>query len=252
MLCSKMDAANEPTIKDLPRPGFCTSCSELSHHISYVPKDTHSTRKARAHTALDDTCVYNFDQVVAYALPSQPATIAIWRLQPQQRPRIKEEKGTTLMITEVDLQNALTIWGNGKVSISKAFEEDGIEKAREIASANLDSYYGYNLGPVLFKPTMASGAQTFRPTKDGALAYFCGHSEDYPLDNGFAIMGWRSMESVTSASFIQGDIAMWMGWVKLTNKDGSVTTVDKSFGYKKDPNGDLRIVLHHSSLPYQP
>lgn len=45
---------------------------------------------------------------------------------------------------------------------------------------------------------------------------------------------------------------MWMGWVKLTNKDGSVTTVDKSFGYKKDETGTLRIVLHHSSLPYQP
>ncbi|MYL10258.1 MAG: phosphoribosyl-AMP cyclohydrolase, partial [Acidimicrobiia bacterium] len=25
-----------------------------------------------------------------------------------------------------------------------------------------------------------------------------------------------------------------------------------SFGYKKDASGVLRIVLHHSSLPYQP
>jgi hypothetical protein len=65
-------------------------------------------------------------------------------------------------------------------------------------------------------------------------------------------MGWRAMESIPSARFIQGDVAMWMGWVKLTNKDGSVTTVDKSFGYKKDATGTLRIVLHHSSLPYQP
>jgi hypothetical protein len=157
-----------------------------------------------------------------------------------------------MQITQDDIKKALTIWGNGKITISKAFEEGGIEAARAVASDNIDSYYGYNLGPVLFKPTMASGEQTFRPTKAGAMAYFCGHSKDYPLDNGFAILGWRTFESITSATFIQGDIAMWMGWIKLTNKDGSVTTVDKSFGYKKDEAGNLRIVLHHSSLPYQP
>lgn len=157
-----------------------------------------------------------------------------------------------MRITQEEIEQALMTWGNGKIAISKAFEEGGIEPARMVASANLDSYYGYNLGPVLFKPTMSSGEQTFRPTKAGALAYFCGHSKEYPLDNGFAIMGWRATENITSTTFIQGDIAMWMGRIKLTNKDGSVTTVDKSFGYKKDETGTLRIVLHHSSLPYLP
>lgn len=157
-----------------------------------------------------------------------------------------------MTIAEEEIAQALVTWGNGKIAISKAFEEGGIKAARQVASANLDTYYGYNFGPVLFKPTMASGAQTFRPTKAGALAYFCGHSDEYPLDNGFAIMGWRASESITSASFIQGDIAMWMGWIRLTDKDGSVITVDKSFGYRKDATGRLRIVLHHSSMPYQP
>ncbi len=60
------------------------------------------------------------------------------------------------------------------------------------------------------------------------------------------------MDSVTSTEFIEGDIAMWMGWIILTDKDGNDTRVDKSFGYKRDANGVLRIVLHHSSLPYQP
>lgn len=156
------------------------------------------------------------------------------------------------MITSEDLATARTAWGNGKIAISKAFEEGGIDAARKVASAHLDAVYGYNLGPVLFKPTMASGAQTFRPTKAGAMGYFCGHSEEFPLDAGFAIQGWRSMESVTSAEFINGDVAMWMGSVSLTNKDGITTTVDKSFCYKKDTDGVLRIVLHHSSLPYKP
>lgn len=157
-----------------------------------------------------------------------------------------------MKITQDEIAQALVTWGNGKIAISRAFEKSGIDAARAVASANLDTYYGYNLGPVLFKPTMASGAQTFRTTKAGALAYFCGHCEDYPLDNGFAIMGWRACESTTAATCIEGDIAMWMGWIRLTDKDGSVTTVDKSFGYKKDADGTLRIVLHHSSLPYQP
>ncbi|WP_424934377.1 phosphoribosyl-AMP cyclohydrolase [Amaricoccus macauensis] len=156
------------------------------------------------------------------------------------------------MITREDISAALAIWGEQKIAISKAFEDGGVDAARQAASAHLDRNYGYNLGPVLFKPTMASGEQTFRPTKDGALAYFVGHSDEYPLDAGFAIRGWRAMESVTSAEFIEGDIAMWMGWVSLTDKDGNITKVDKSFGYKKDESGILRIVLHHSSLPFKP
>ena len=31
----------------------------------------------------------------------------------------------------------------------------------------------------------------------------------------------------------------------------NVTKVDKSWGYKKTKNGSLKIVLHHSSLPYE-
>lgn len=155
-------------------------------------------------------------------------------------------------ITEDDLLAARITWGNEKIAISKAFAEGGIDAARAAALAHLDQNYGYAMGPVLFKPTMASGEQTFRPTKAGALAYFCGHSDEYPLDAGFAIRGWQSMDSVTSASFIDGDVAMWMGWVSLTDAEGQVTTVDKSFGYKRDTDGRLRIVLHHSSLPYQP
>ncbi|WP_170335672.1 phosphoribosyl-AMP cyclohydrolase [Ruegeria arenilitoris] len=155
-------------------------------------------------------------------------------------------------ITTDELVAARNAWGEGLIAISKAFEEGGIDAARPVAEGVLDAAYGYNLGSVLFKPTLASGDQTFRPTKHGALAYFVGHDDEYPLDGGFGIKGWREMESVTSASFVEGDVGMWMGKVILTDKNGDVTQVDKSFGYKKDSDGVLRIVLHHSSLPYQP
>ena len=158
----------------------------------------------------------------------------------------------TNAITEQELTEARQIWGDALVAISKAFDTDGIESAREVANGAIDAAYGYNLGPVLFKPTMASGEQTFRPTREGALAYFVGHDSSYPLDGGFGIKGWRTVVSETAATFIDGDVAMWMGWVTFTDKDGNVTKVDKSWGYKKDQEGTLRIILHHSSLPYTP
>ncbi len=155
-------------------------------------------------------------------------------------------------ISTDELAAARAAWGDGLIAISKAYEDGGIDAARSVAEGVLDAAYGYNLGPVLFKPTMASGDQTFRPTRHGALAYFVGHDAEFPLDGGFGIKGWREMASETSASFVEGDVAMWMGKVILTDSQGSITQVDKSFGYKKDADGVLRIVLHHSSLPYQP
>ena len=158
----------------------------------------------------------------------------------------------TRAIIEQELTDARQIWGEALIAISKAFEQEGVNAARVAANKALDAAYGFELGPVLFKPTLAGGEQTFRTTRAGALAYFVGHSDEYPGDGGFGIKGWRSAVSETAASFIQGDVAMWMGWVTLTDKNGNVTKVDKSWGYKKDKAGTLRIVLHHSSLPFQP
>ena len=104
----------------------------------------------------------------------------------------------------------------------------------------------------MFKPTLSGGAQTFRTDKEGTLSYFVGHNDDYPNDGGFGIKYWRKVDFETSAIFTDGDVAMWMGWVTFTDKDGNIVKVDKSFGYKKDPSGNLKIVLHHSSLPFQP
>ena len=121
------------------------------------------------------------------------------------------EKMTT-EITEQELADARQTWGNALIAISKAFEDKGVDAARMAANGALDAVYGYELGQVLFKPTLASGEQTFRITREGALAYFVGHSAEYPGDSGFGIKGWRSVVSETAASFVQGDVAMWMGW----------------------------------------
>ena len=71
------------------------------------------------------------------------------------------------------------------------------------------------------------------------------------MDSGFGIKSWREVKSETSSTFVEENIAMWMGWVTLIDKKGDQVKVDKSWGYKKTKNGSLKIVLHHSSLPYE-
>ena len=155
-----------------------------------------------------------------------------------------------MTINEEQLLQARVAWGNGMITISKAYKESGITRAKIIANRFLDNFYGFDLGPVLFKPTLSGGSQTFRPTKEGALSYFVGHDPKYPSDNGFGIQFWHEVKSETCATFCDGDVAMWMGWVTLIGRDGHTVTVDKSWGYKKLKNGALKIILHHSSLPY--
>ena len=155
-----------------------------------------------------------------------------------------------MTITEADLANARTAWGNGLVAISKAYDDQGLDAVRAIAGDILDSLYGFEFGPILFKPTLSGGAQTFRTDKDGTLSYFIGHSDAFPADGGFGLKSWRNVQSQTASFFTDGDVAMWMGWVTFTDKDGNVVKVDKSFGYRRAADGSLKLMLHHSSLPY--
>lgn len=153
-------------------------------------------------------------------------------------------------ITQAEVETAQAAWGEALVQISTDFKDGGIEKARATAEAVIDAAYGYEMGPVLFKPTLAGAPQTFRTTREGALSYFVGHDETFPNDEGFALKAWTAFEIENAAIFISGTTAMTIGNVHITGADGSVTTVDKTWGFQLDEAGDLRIVLHHSSLPY--
>lgn len=159
---------------------------------------------------------------------------------------------TNTNITEAEDKQAQEGWGKALVQISKDYSAGGIAKARQTANMVLDTAYGYNSGVVLFKPTLTFGEQTFRTSKDGALAYFVGGDKNFPADTGFALKGWEKYEIKNAGIYINGDLAITQGHVILTDKDGIVTTVDMTWGFKKDEQGKLRIVLHHSSLPYTP
>jgi hypothetical protein len=153
-------------------------------------------------------------------------------------------------ITEAEVLAAQRAWCQALVDISSTGEKQGQAAAKALAERVIDSAYGYQMGAVLFKPTLTVAPQTFRTTRAGALAYFVGGDSNFPKDTGFALKGWTKCESRNAAVFITGDSATSMGNVMITGKDGKVTTVDKTWGYVKDDAGRLRIVLHHSSLPF--
>jgi hypothetical protein len=155
-------------------------------------------------------------------------------------------------ISEAEVRAAQDAWGAALVQISSDYRSGGHARAAATAAQVIDAAYGYGFGAVLFKPTLASGAQTFRVTRDGALSYFVGGDPAFPDDAGFALKNWTSYEIRNAGIFISGELALTMGNVVFTDQDGAVTMVDKTWGFKKDDAGALRIVLHHSSLPYSP
>jgi hypothetical protein len=153
-------------------------------------------------------------------------------------------------ISEDEVLAAQKAWGEALVAISTTYDTKGIAAAKALAEKVIDGAYGYQFGSVLFKPTLTVAPQTFRTTRAGALAYFVGGDPNFPQDTGFALKGWRKVEVKNAGVFISDGTATTMGNVMITNKEGKVTTVDKTWQFVKDDNGKLRIVLHHSSLPY--
>ncbi|MFN7381665.1 MAG: hypothetical protein ACK5RY_05980 [Dolichospermum sp.] len=157
-----------------------------------------------------------------------------------------------ISITESEVLAAQKAWGNALVNISTTYDQEGIVAARTLAEKVIDELYAYQWGLVLFKPTLTTGDQTFRTTHKGALSYFVGGDSSFPQDTGFALKGWRKVEIRNAGIFIDGNTATTMGNVDITDKKGKVTTVDTTWQCIRGGDGKLRIILHHSSLPYSP
>ncbi len=153
-------------------------------------------------------------------------------------------------VTEAEVLGAQKAWCGALVEISRVGDTQGQPAAKALAEKVIDAAYGYQMGAVLFKPTLTVAPQTFRTTRAGALAYLVGGDKAFPKDTGFALKGWTKCDIANSAIFIAGDSATTMGNVSITGKDTKVTTVDKTWKFVKDDAGKLRIVVHHSSLPF--
>jgi hypothetical protein len=154
------------------------------------------------------------------------------------------------LITVTEVVRAQDEWANGLISIGKVYSAKG--DYHKTTENLIDKLYAYNYeyGVVLFKPTKVQ-SHTFRRTHDSALSYFIGDNPNIPEDKGFALAPWTHIKFHNDEMYIHGDIAVAMGEYTFTNAKGEIAKVEYTFGYVKDNEGNLKIILHHSSLPYQ-
>ena len=138
-------------------------------------------------------------------------------------------------------------WGEGIVRIASAHMngEDFVQVARD----HVETLYAYGLSPVLFKPTLAA-EQQFRSSFEEALSYFVAANQACPEDKGFAIKGWTAVRFENVDILTEGKTGMAMGNYFFTTPDGDEVKVEYSFGYILDKEGEVRINLHHSSMPF--
>ncbi len=165
------------------------------------------------------------------------------------------EEGAQDVITYDEVNAAQQAWCDALIKIGKLKEDGGDYKA--FAEQVLSEAYNYDNGKVFFKPTLAYGEQTFRNDKKGALAYFIGGDPAYPNDKGFALAPWVKARYDNAGEKnegiqIYGSVAITMGNVWVTGKDGKEVMVEKTWVLRKGKDGKLKIIVHKSSLPFTP
>ena len=158
-------------------------------------------------------------------------------------------------VTEEEVQAAQKAWAAAIKGISKTYLDGGDYVAAAGKAAG--ELYGYGHSNVLFKPTKAKDVQ-FRPKASQAMSYFVGAKavgDGISEDGGFAINGGKGWSDVVFDNHqidLNGNVAIAMGNYYFTSAvDGSKTKVEYTFGYKKNEDGNVRIFLHHSSVPFQ-
>ena len=151
------------------------------------------------------------------------------------------------MISKDAILIAQNKWAQGLIAIGK--QKENISEASKIATEVINTLYAYDSEKVLFKPTKAKD-EPFRPSFEGALSYFVGRDLNFPEDKGFALEPWVDIQFKNSGFVFDETTAMAMGHYEFTNSGGSKVSVEYSFGYKLSKDNQLKITLHHSSLPY--
>ena len=146
-----------------------------------------------------------------------------------------------------EIEKAQEKWGKGIVKIGEL--KDSLKECRMFTIDFINKMYDYENGIVQFKPTKASDFQ-FRGDVKAALSYFIGSDNDFNEDKGFALNPWVKVDFENNSINIINDIAIAMGNYFFLDNNGDKTKVEYSFVYKKNDIGDLKIILHHSSLPY--
>ena len=137
-------------------------------------------------------------------------------------------------------------WANGIVELGKT--KGDIITSKKLATDFINSLYDFKNGNVQFKPTKASEFQ-FRNDFDSALSYFIGSNPSFAEDTGFALNPWVDVKFKNDSINVFDNFGLAMGNYFFTDLKGEKTKVEYSFVYRREGES-LKIILHHSSLPY--
>ena len=155
---------------------------------------------------------------------------------------LKEKINTT----EFEIIKSQELWAQNVIEIGNLYNKNDDYKKK--AGVFVKQFYAFDLGEVLFKPTLASEKQ-FRYTYEDAVSYFIGGS--ISEDKGFALKPWKKINFGERKIIILKEIALSMGNYFFQTFDGcDAVKVEYTFGYVKDNDNNLLINLHHSSIPY--
>ena len=138
-------------------------------------------------------------------------------------------------------------WGEGIIKIGEAYS-DNLDY-QTLTNEFVTQHYGYNEGIVLFKPTLA-GIEQFRDSFEKAISYFIAGNSKYPEDLGFALTPWKTIKFQNAGIVQIKNHAVAMGNYFFTDFNGKTTKVEYTFGYFLAENDQLKINVHHSSLPF--
>ncbi len=150
-------------------------------------------------------------------------------------------------VTKEEVLAAQEKWGSGVVKIGSL--KDRKPDCESYTSEFLDDLYAFESGTVLFKPTRCA-VQQFRSTKKEALSYFiAGDKKVVDEDTGFATTPWTKVRFENTGIILESNRAIAMGNYFFTDTSGNEAKVEYTFGYKS-VDGELKIDLHHSSMPF--
>ena len=150
-----------------------------------------------------------------------------------------------------EVENLVTLtlekWANIVLQIGNAYREK--KNLDKLVSELLHDVYAFDQGDVLFKPTLAKHEQ-FRSKKEEFVSYFLGQNNVCKEDTGFAIKNWKSIKFENYKVVENNDNLFAMGNYFFENDKNEFLKVEYTFGFIRINNNELRINLHHSSLPY--
>ena len=154
-------------------------------------------------------------------------------------------------MTKKEAENLVTLtlekWADIVLQIGKTYREK--KNLDKLVSELLHDIYAFNQGDVLFKPTLAKHEQ-FRSKKEEFVSYFLGQNNVCKEDTGFAIKNWKSIKFENYKVVENNDNLLAMGNYFFENDKNEFLKVEYTFGIIRINNNELRINLHHSSLPY--